>query len=87
MSDIKLLVKELKNIIANTGTPVVARAAQITDDIAMRYADLEESNISFAQVVAMAEKIKASGAIDWENGVMWGEVIRLVHSIANAKQA
>jgi len=84
MSDINELNKELQTIIADTGTPAAARAAQITDDIAVRYADLAESVPSFKEVVDMAVKIKTSGATEGENGVMWGEVIRLVHNMLNA---
>ena len=84
MSDINELSKELQAIIANTGTPVAARAASITDDLANRYADLVNANPAFSQVVDMASKIKASGATERENGVMWGEVVHLVHGIANS---
>jgi hypothetical protein len=84
MSDIKQLAEELRIIIANTGAPVVVRAIQITDDLAMRYADLIKLNPTFSQLFDMAEKIKSCGATEGENGVMWGEVVRLVHHILDA---
>jgi len=84
MSDINELIKELEIIIGDTGSSVESRASMITDDIANRYADLVDSNPSFSQVVDMAAKIKVSGATERENGVMWGEVVHLVHAIANS---
>jgi hypothetical protein len=84
MSDIKQLIEELRIIIASTGTPVVVRATQITDDLAGRYADFAIAHVLFSQIILMATKIKTSGATDGENGVMWGEVIRLVHHMLDA---
>jgi len=84
MSDIKQLIKELEAIIADTGASVFVRASSITDDIAARYADLAEGYPLFSPIVDMAGKIKSSGATEGENGVMWSEVIRLVHTMADA---
>lgn len=84
MSDIKQLTEELRIIIANTGTPVLVRATQITDDLAKRYADFAKAHVLFSQIVIMAAKIKTSGATEGENGVMWGEVVRLVHHMLDA---
>jgi len=84
MSDINELTKELQTIIGDTGTSVESRAVLITDDIANRYGDLVDSNPSFSQIVDMAAKIKASGATERENGVMWGEVVHLAHALANS---
>ena len=84
MSDVNQLIKELKDIIADTGTPILGRATQITDDLSQQYADLVDANPTFSQINDMAGKIKASGATEGENGVMWGEVIRLVHTLADS---
>jgi len=84
MSDINQLKKELETIIADTGTPAAARAAQITDDVAGRYGDLAGSDSNFDQINDMAGKIVASNATEGENGVMWGEVVRLVHNMLDA---
>jgi|GEM_PF-2896826 len=84
MSDINELKRELQTIIADTGTPAAARAAQITDDIAGRYGDLAGSVPTFDEIVDMAGRIKASGATEGENGVMWAEVIRLVHNLLDS---
>ena len=84
MSDINQLKVELQTIIADTGTPAAARAAQITGDIAGRYGDLSGSDPNFDQINDMAGKIVASGATEGENGVMWGEVVRLVHNMLDA---
>jgi len=84
MSDINQLKKELETIIADTGTPAAARAAQITDDIAGRYGDLAGSDPTFDQINDMAGKIVASNASEGESGVMWGEVVRLVHNMLDA---
>ena len=84
MSDINELKKELQVIIANTGTPVAARAAQITNDIAGRYGDLAGSEPNFDQINDMAGQIVASGATERDDGVAWGEVVRLVHNMLDS---
>ena len=84
MNDVKQLTRELEVIIGDTGTPSVVRAGSITDDIGARYAGLADSHPVFKEIVDMAGKIKASGATEGENGVMWGEIIRLVHNLGNA---
>jgi hypothetical protein len=84
MSDINQLKKELQAIIADTDTPAATRAAQITDDVAGRYGDLAGSDSNFDQISDMAGKIVASDATEGENGVMWGEVVRLVHNMLDA---
>jgi len=84
MSDINQLKKELQAIIADTGTPAAARAAQITNDIAPRYADIAGSDPNFDQINDMAGQIVASGATERENGVAWGEVVRLVHNMLDS---
>ena len=84
MSDINQLKRELQVIIADTGTSAAARAAQITNEIAPRYADLAGSDPLFDQINDMAGQIVASGATERENGVAWGEVVRLVHNMLDA---
>ena len=84
MSDINQLNDELRVIIADTQTPIVVRATQIVDDLMGRYADLIETDPNFQAVGEMAVKIKTSGATEGENGVWWGEVIRMVHTMLDS---
>jgi hypothetical protein len=84
MSDINQLKNELRTIIADTGTAPAARAAQITNDIAPNYEDLAGSNPNFDQIKDIAGQIVASGATEREDGVAWGEVVRLVHNLLDS---
>jgi len=84
MSDINQLKKELQVIIADSGTPAAMRAAQITNDLATRFADIAGSDPTFDQIKDQAAQIVASGATERENGVAWGEVVRLVHNMLDA---
>jgi hypothetical protein len=84
MSNVNELREELRVMINDTATPVASRAAQITDDLSLRYADLFQNDPSVQPIGQMAAKIKASRATEGENGVMWAEVIHLVHQLLDS---
>ena len=84
MSNLHDVAEELRNIIHDTSKPVEVRAAQITDDIAMRYGDLFATHPGLQAIGQMAGKIKASGATEGEDGVMWAEVIHQVHILLDS---
>lgn len=83
MSDMSQLGKELRIIIANTATPIEVRACQIVDDVMVRYADLFDTDPNSQAIGDLATKIKTSKATEGENGIWWGEVIRVVHVVLN----
>lgn len=81
MSDLSLLIKELTEMIADTGSPIEVRAGHIVDDLMIRYVDIYENDPTFKAIGDMAIKIKESRATNGTNGVAWGEVIHLVHKM------
>lgn len=84
MSSLIELDKELRIIIANTSVPIEVRATNICEVLSMRYVDILEENLSFQAICDMATRIKTSKATEGENGVMWAEVVRLVHKMLDA---
>lgn len=83
MSNLNELHNELREIIHNTQSPIITRASQITDDLMVRYEDLFGEDDSLKSIGDIATRIKDSRATEGENGVMWSEVIHLVHGLLN----
>lgn len=83
MSDLNQLIKELDVMIAETGTPAKVHASQIVDDLLLRYADIYENDPTFRSIGDMAIRINTSNATQGEDGVMWAEVIHLVHTLGD----
>jgi hypothetical protein len=84
MSTIDEIKTELRNIIGETQTPPHARATLIVDDLMNRFGDDFDSNPMLQPIGDLANKIKDSGASEREDGVMWAEIIRLVHNVLDS---
>lgn len=78
MSDLTQLIRELNDMVADSGTPAEVHASRIVDDLLIRYADIYQSDPTFRAIGDMAIKINSSRASEGEDGVMWSEVMHQV---------